>query len=60
MAYALENITGRNFTDSLFYKLIFPLNLSNTYYWYAPENVGIVPGNVNDTLWYTYLGDASP
>lgn len=60
LAYALENITGRNFTTSLNDKVLGPLNLKNTYYRNPPQSVGIIPRNFRETSWQAYLGDASP
>ena len=60
LGYALENIAGKDFVSILNDNVLYPLNLTSTYYYYANESLGILPGNVNDTFWNVYLGDASP
>lgn len=60
LAYALENITGKNFTSILNDRVIKPLGLNRTYYYTPPESVGVIPGTVKDTYWAVSLGDASP
>jgi CubicO group peptidase (beta-lactamase class C family) len=60
LAYALENITGRSFTDSLQSKVVGPLGLNATYYAWAPQSVGIIPREAGSTGWFDYLGDESP
>ncbi|KAF2873506.1 beta-lactamase/transpeptidase-like protein [Massariosphaeria phaeospora] len=59
-AYALENITGKKFTDILNDRVIKPLGLNRTYYDTPPDSVGVIPGTVKDTYWNVSLGDASP
>jgi CubicO group peptidase (beta-lactamase class C family) len=58
-AYALESITGKPFAEVLYNKVLTPLNLTNTFYWWANETLGIIPGTVNSTQWSAYLGDAN-
>ncbi|CAO2647157.1 Nn.00g080790.m01.CDS01 [Neocucurbitaria sp. VM-36] len=60
LAYALENIAGKNFTDILNERVIKPLGLNRTYYADAPTSVGVIPGTVKDTYWNVSLGDANP
>jgi CubicO group peptidase (beta-lactamase class C family) len=60
LAYALENITGKNFVDILNDRGIKPLELNHRYYENAPESVGVIPGTVEDTYWSVSLGEASP
>lgn len=60
LAYALENISGKNFTDIMYDRVIKPLNLSRTYYTTPPNEVGIIPGSIKDTYWNVSLGDANP
>jgi hypothetical protein len=56
----MENITGRPYIDSLTDKVLNPLNLNRTYYYYANQSVGIIPREVNYTSWKVYIGDESP
>lgn len=60
LAYALENITGKNYTSSLNDRVVNPLGLNRTYYDTPPESVGIIPGTVKDTYWAVSLGQGSP
>jgi len=60
LAYALENISGKNFTDVLTDRVIKPLSLNRTYYENAPESQGVIPGTPKDEYWSVSLGDASP
>ena len=60
LAYALESITGKPFTEVLENKVLKPLGLNRTYYYTPPDEVGVIPGTVKDTYWNVYLGDASP
>lgn len=60
LAYALENMTGRPFNESLYNNVMQPLDLQNTYYYRANESLGIIPRDVNKTGWLDYLGDESP
>jgi hypothetical protein len=60
LAYALENVTGRAFEEVLQGDVIKPLGLGRTYYREAPVEVGVVPGDVEDSYWGVGLGDASP
>ncbi|KAF1968689.1 beta-lactamase/transpeptidase-like protein [Bimuria novae-zelandiae CBS 107.79] len=60
LSYALENITGKPFTDSLNDRIIKPLGLNRTFYDNPPEEYGVIPGTVKDTYWAVSLGQASP
>jgi CubicO group peptidase (beta-lactamase class C family) len=60
LSYALENITGVPFIESLTDKVLTPLGLDNTYYYTANQSIGIIPRRVEDTSWYDYIGDESP
>ncbi|KAJ4346449.1 uncharacterized protein N0V89_010378 [Didymosphaeria variabile] len=60
LAYALEKITGKNFTDSLNDRIIKPLGLNRTFYDTPPEEYGVIPGTVKDTYWAVSLGEGSP
>lgn len=60
LAYALENIAGKPYPAILNETVLVPLNLTHTYYYGAPQSVGIIPGTVNETYWGVYIGDASP
>lgn len=60
LSYALENMTGRPFIDSLTDRVLKPLHLNSTYYYYANQTVGIIPRDVNLTDWKVYIGDESP
>ncbi|KAI4591717.1 hypothetical protein KJ359_012637 [Pestalotiopsis sp. 9143b] len=60
LAYALENITGRNFQDMVENDVIKPLGLNHTFYTMPPSgSPGIVP-NGNNWGWAFSLGEASP
>ena len=60
LAYALENMTGRLFNQSLYDNVMKPLGLDNTYYFWANESQAIIPRNINKTQWYAWLGDEAP
>ena len=60
LAYALESITEKKFTDVLESRVLKPLGLNRTYYDTPPDEVGVIPGTVKDTYWNVNLGDASP
>jgi len=60
LAYSLESIVGKPYPDILNDTVLKPLDLQDTYYWYAPEKVGILPGSAADTWWYAILGESSP
>ncbi|KAF2448573.1 beta-lactamase/transpeptidase-like protein [Karstenula rhodostoma CBS 690.94] len=60
LAYALERITGKNFTDSLNDRVIKPLGLNRTFYDTPPDEYGVIPGTVKDTYWSVSLGQAGP
>jgi CubicO group peptidase (beta-lactamase class C family) len=60
LSYALEKITGDDYPTTLYKTILTPLNLTNTYYWYANDTVGIVPRNATLAGWNAYLGEGSP
>ncbi|KAK6842737.1 beta-lactamase family protein [Apiospora arundinis] len=60
VSYALEKMTGRSFVSSLNSTVLNPLNLRHTYYYSAPESVGIIPRDVGKTGWRAYIGDEAP
>jgi CubicO group peptidase (beta-lactamase class C family) len=60
LAYALEEITGKKFTDILNDRIIKPMGLNRTYYNTPDDSVGIIPGSMKDTYWDVSLGEASP
>ncbi|KAH8727661.1 beta-lactamase/transpeptidase-like protein [Phaeosphaeriaceae sp. PMI808] len=60
LAYALENISGKKYTDILDERIIKPLQLNCTYLDYAPASVGIMDGLIEDSYWDVSLGDANP
>lgn len=60
LAYALANITGKNFVDILNDRVIKPLALTHTFYENAPASVGIIPSTTVDDYWWVNLGDANP
>lgn len=51
LAYALESISGRPFTDLLTDSLISPLNLSSTSLHSAPTNRSIIPSDPTSSQW---------
>ncbi|KAK4187919.1 D-alanyl-D-alanine-carboxypeptidase/endopeptidase AmpH [Podospora australis] len=61
LAYALESIKGdKKFGDMMQDSVLNRLGLNHTYYVYANESVGVVPGNASDAGWYWQLGDENP
>ncbi|KAH8161625.1 hypothetical protein CIB48_g6614, partial [Xylaria polymorpha] len=58
LAYALETIKGRKFSDMLESNLK-KLGLNHTYYLVPPRNLGVIPPG-NDGGWNFSLGEASP
>lgn len=60
LAYALENIAGKKYTDILTDRVIKPLGLNRTYYEKPDDAVGVLPGKEKDTYWSVSLGEASP
>lgn len=60
LAYALENITGKKFSDMLRDRVIKPLGLNSTFYEDAPERLGVLPGTLKETYWNVSLGEANP
>ncbi|RYP80035.1 hypothetical protein DL770_006394 [Monosporascus sp. CRB-9-2] len=59
LAYALEAITGRNFTEMIEQDIINALNLSSTYYRNAPMGRGVLPRG-SQAGWNYSLGEANP
>ncbi|RYP62804.1 hypothetical protein DL771_009580 [Monosporascus sp. 5C6A] len=59
LAYALEAIKGRNFTEMIERDIIDALKLSSTYYRNAPIERGILP-NGSEPGWNYSLGEANP
>jgi CubicO group peptidase (beta-lactamase class C family) len=60
LAYALENITGKKYTDILNDRVIKPLGLKRTFYEKPPDSLGVIPGTEKETYWGVSLGEASP
>ncbi|KAK4223849.1 D-alanyl-D-alanine-carboxypeptidase/endopeptidase AmpH [Podospora fimiseda] len=60
LAYALESIKGKSFETLMTESILRPLGLNNTYYVYAPAEVGPIPGNRTDSGWDWQLGDENP
>ncbi|KAF2996923.1 hypothetical protein E8E13_006113 [Curvularia kusanoi] len=60
LSYALESISNKKFVDVLFDRVIKPLNLTHTYYDFAPPSVGIIPTDQTEDYWWVNLGEASP
>ncbi|RYP62175.1 hypothetical protein DL769_007416 [Monosporascus sp. CRB-8-3] len=59
LAYALEAITGRNFTEMIEQDIINALDLSSTYYRNAPRERGVLPRG-SEAGWNYSLGEANP
>lgn len=61
LAFALENITGKDWLTLLTENVLDPLSLDDTFYT-TPEDPsrGIIPGNASLVGWYNRLGDANP
>ncbi|KAI1869013.1 hypothetical protein JX265_003072 [Neoarthrinium moseri] len=60
LAYALEAMTGKNFSNMLINDVISPLSLDHTFYAKPKDDSqGIVPDG-NEQGWGFWLGDASP
>lgn len=58
LAYALESITGKNYTDMIESDVIGALDLGNTYYRDAPAARGIIPAGF-ESAWNYSLGEAN-
>jgi CubicO group peptidase (beta-lactamase class C family) len=60
LAYALETITGRTYQDLIERRLIEPMGLSHSSVSKPDDQVGIIPGFPNMTLWDVDIGDVTP
>lgn len=58
LAYALESITGKNYTEMIENDIIGALDLGNTYYRDAPAARGIIPAGF-ESAWNYSLGEAN-
>ena len=59
LAYALEAIKGRNYTEMIEDDIIQGLGLTNTYYRKPPDELGVIPQGFQ-AGWNYSLGEASP
>ncbi|KAI0487180.1 beta-lactamase/transpeptidase-like protein [Xylaria cf. heliscus] len=59
LAYALEAIKSRSFSEMLKSNVLQKLGLNHTYYDLAPRHLGVVPPG-NDAGWNFSLGEANP
>ncbi|KAF4629589.1 hypothetical protein G7Y89_g8558 [Cudoniella acicularis] len=60
LSYALEQISGEDFSSIFHNTLIEPLNLSHTSYNKPNDSLGVVPGDETATFWNYDLGDLWP
>jgi len=54
LAYAMQAITGKNFTNSLDDALVRPLNLTRTFYTTPAPSIGVIPGTLSG-VFYSYF-----
>ena len=61
LAYALEEIAGKDWLSMLTDNVLSPLGLDNTYY-STPNDTskGVIPGNATRVGWGNQLGDEGP
>ena len=59
LAYALEAITGRNYTEMIEDDILQRLDLTHTYYRNPPDDLGVIPEGYQ-AAWNYSLGEASP
>lgn len=61
LAYALEEISGKDWLTLLTDNVLEPLGLENTYYT-TPNDTsnGVIPGNASTVGWSNQLGDEGP
>lgn len=61
LAYALEEISGKDWLSLLTDNILEPLGLENTYYT-TPNDTsnGVIPGNISTVGWTNRLGDEGP
>ncbi|KAI0378988.1 beta-lactamase/transpeptidase-like protein [Hypomontagnella monticulosa] len=60
LGYALEQMTGKPFGQSVQDKLIKPLGLNHTFYTTPQDSLGIIPGGRWLTNWAFNMGNESP
>jgi hypothetical protein len=60
LAYAMQAITGKDFTDSLDDALLGPLNLTRTFYTTPDPSIGVIPGTLSGTEWSYNMGIEGP
>ncbi|KAI0019168.1 beta-lactamase/transpeptidase-like protein [Xylariomycetidae sp. FL0641] len=60
LGYALEQMTGKPFSQSFDEKIVKPLNLTRTFYKTPNDSLGIIPGNRYLTTWAFDMGHESP
>jgi hypothetical protein len=60
LAYAMQAITGKNFTDSLDDSLVGPLKLNRTFYTTPDPSIGVIPGTLSGTEWSYNMGIEGP
>jgi len=61
LAYALEEITGKDWITLLSSNILEPLSLERTFF-NTPNDttLGVIPGNASQVGWYNQLGDGGP
>ena len=61
LAYALEQISGKDWLSLLNNNVLEPLELQSTYYT-TPNDTsnGVIPGNASTVGWSNRLGDEGP
>jgi CubicO group peptidase (beta-lactamase class C family) len=60
LAYALQAITGKDFSDSLDDSLLGPLDLTATFYTTPDPSIGVIPGTLSATEWSYNMGIEGP
>ncbi len=60
LSYVAEAITGKDFMPLVEDTVIKPLQLNNTWIKPAPDHLGIIPGDRDDTVWSRDFGNEAP
>ncbi|KAI2468653.1 beta-lactamase/transpeptidase-like protein [Annulohypoxylon bovei var. microspora] len=60
LSYALEQMTGKSFSELVQDRVIKPLNLNRTFYTAPDDSLGIIPGDSYQASWAFDLGNESP
>lgn len=60
LAYALEEMAGRDYQDLLKHDLLNPLNLKRTFYNTPDISLGVIPNSGGQQYWNFVMGDEAP